>query len=122
MASLAGALGYALLLTLAVELPAAALVFRLRSRRELSRVALVNVLTNPVMNLLLALEMTLAGSDSIADPWSAVTLAALELAVFIAEWALLARLLPERRALAPAISGVLNAASLAVGLALIALG
>ena len=105
-----------LAITLAVELTVAAALFGMRAHRDLSVVALINVATNPAVNLLLATEMAASGSRSLADPVTAATLAVLEVAVVLVEWQVVTRLLPERRASALRMSVVMNAASFGVGL------
>jgi hypothetical protein len=118
--SFLASLGTALILTLVIELAVAFGAFRLRSGRELAVVALVNLATNPALNVLLTLFMALTGSTSLADPATAVLLAALEVLVVCAEWRLIAWALPERKAQALVISLTLNATSLLVGLAILA--
>ena len=112
----------ALALTLAVELAVAGLVFHMRTRRELGIVALANAITNPTLNLALMLVATATGSRTLADPAMLLALVVLEGTAVLVEWRIFAWALPEHRDRALGISITMNAASLALGLALHALG
>jgi len=105
-----------LAITLAVELAVAAALFGMRTHRDLTILGLINVATNPAVNLLLATEMAVSGSRSLADPVTAATLAVLEVGVVLAEWQVLARLLPEWRGSALRMSIAMNVASFGLGL------
>jgi hypothetical protein len=98
----------ALALTLAVELAVAA-VLGLRTRPELLAVACVNLITNPILNVVL----TLVGSWEPAAYFPA--LAVLEALVVLAEWRMLLWALSgdSRRLLL--VAAAMNAASLALG-------
>ncbi len=109
-------LSTSLAITLVVELAVAAALFGMRAHRDLAVLGLINVATNPMVNLLLAAEMAASGSRSLADPVTATTLAVLEVAVVLVEWQVLARLLPEWRGSALRMSVVMNAASFGVGM------
>ncbi|MDO8847101.1 MAG: hypothetical protein Q7W51_01760 [Coriobacteriia bacterium] len=109
-------LGTSLAITLVVELAVVAAWFGMRAPRELAVLGLINVATNPTVNLLLAAEMAASGSRSLADPVTAATLAVLEVAVVLVEWQVLARLLPEWRGSALRMSVVMNVASFGVGM------
>lgn len=110
-------LSRALALTIAVELPVAALL-GLRSRRAMAAVALVSVVTNPPLNLALfalALASPAFAEDTVGY-WIAV--ATLEVAAVLAEWRLLLWVLggSSRRMLG--VSVAMNVASFGAGLAL----
>ena len=104
----------ALALTEAVELPLAALL-GLRTRRALTTVALINLLTNPVLNYL---GWVLARfGDGAAAPATAIpVLVAAEAVVVLIEWRLLLWVLggASRRMLL--VSLALNTASAGAGL------
>jgi len=104
----------ALLLTLAVELPVAALL-GLRSRRALTAVVAVNLLTNPALNL--ALVLLSIGGVRAGTPMSWLTVALLEVVAFVIEWLLLARVLGVSRRRMWRTVLAMNVASFAVGLA-----
>lgn len=110
--AVAGVVVEALLLTLAVELPVAALL-GLRNSRALLAVVAVNLLTNPALNLAL---IALALSGRGVGAAGALALCALEIAAVSAEWVLLLAVLggSRRRTLGVAIA--MNAASFAAGL------
>ncbi len=116
--SLLGSLALALGLTLIIELAVAAGVFGLRAKHELAVIALVNIATNPALNIILTFAGLLTGSRSLADPPMNVILAGLEILVVLVEWRLIAWALPDRRKHAFIISLAMNATSLAVGLLL----
>ena len=102
-----------LLVTIAVEV-AVAVLLGFRRRNELAAVALVTVFTFPILSLILA-AFTLSDLDR---GWYLAALLALETAVVLAEWKLLAYALRrEQRVLL--ISATMNAASFLVGLFLL---
>lgn len=110
-------LGFALALTIAIEVPVAALL-GLRSRREISAVALVSVVTNPPLNLALfaiALAVPTFAENAVAY-WLVV--AALEVAAVIAEWRLLLWVLGGESRRMLGVSAAMNVASFGAGLAL----
>lgn len=110
-------LGSALALTIAIEVPVAALL-GLRSRREMAAVALVSVVTNPPLNLALfaiALAAPAFAENAVAY-WPVV--AALEVAAVVAEWRLLLWVLGGESRRMLGVSATMNVASFAVGLAL----
>jgi hypothetical protein len=115
---LLASMGIALVLTIAVEAPAAALL-GYRTRHAIAIVALVNVATNPPLNFLLNVIMLYARSRSLADPPALVALVLLEVAVVLVEWRVLAWALPDLRRRALPVALAMNAASLAVGLAIL---
>lgn len=108
-------LGPALALTIVIEVPVAVLM-GLRGGRAVASVTLVNVVTNPVLNLivlaLVAWVPAVAYLPSVY--WSVVTL--LELVVVVVEWRLLLWALggSSRRMLLTSV--VMNAASFGAGL------
>ena len=118
--SLAGALLAdlvgALLLTLAVELPVAALL-GLRSRRALMAVTAVNMLTNPLLNL--ALLLLSIGGLRAGTPASWLAVGLLEGLALMTEWLVLASVLDESRRRLFGIVLAMNAASFTVGLAVL---
>ncbi len=100
----------ALLITLAVEL-AVAWLLRLRSRTQLLSIALINLVTNPLLNYLLLVN----GHFHLIAQARVLTVC-LEAGVVLGEWALLAwalRLKPTRML---ALSLVMNASSYLAGL------
>lgn len=105
-------LGRALLLTVAVEAPVAWLC-GLRSWRGQGVLLLVNVITNPLLNLTLALA-AMAGLHTVRSPFDAA-LIALECVVVMSEALMLkaALALPTRKAFL--ISLAANAASYLAG-------
>jgi hypothetical protein len=115
-------LGRPLVLTIIVELAIAAGALGLRRPLELAVLALINVITNPALNMLLAFAMATTGSTSLRDPLVAGVLGLLELAVVLVEWRMIAWALPELRSRALGIAIITNAASLIVGLAVFGTG
>lgn len=107
----------ALGLTLAVELPAAACL-GLRTRGALAAVALMNVITNPVLNVGLLLTWRLAPARVASPAGAAVTIAAGECAVVAGEIRLLRWSSPSSSAGLAGRCVLLNAASAGIGLAL----
>ena len=105
----------ALLLTLAIEVPLGALL--IKRRGAVIPLILINVLTNPALNL--ALTLLFALTKSISLYWIAVAIG--EAAVFIGEGLLLRKLcdLPLKRAII--ISTAINAVSLVFGSAILSL-
>jgi hypothetical protein len=102
-------------LTLAVELPVAALL-GLRSRRALSVVALVNLITNPLLTYLLAAAAR-AGSWAVYPASGSVVLFVVgEVTVVFAEWRLLLWALGGARSRMLGISLAMNAASALAGI------
>jgi uncharacterized membrane protein len=99
-----------------VELAVARFALGMRTRRQLGTVALVNVVTNPLLNVSLALAMALTRTSALSELPALVSLAALELTVIVVEWRVFAWALrmPAWRALT--LSLAINAASLAAGL------
>jgi hypothetical protein len=131
-----GSLLLALAMTVAIEIPVAAL-FGLR-RRELGVVAAVSFVTNPPLNLFFALLSTLGVGYTkiytdlpqrhlehvVAQPWIWALLCLLELIVVVVEWRLLVWALAgkagsSRRLLI--ISIAMNAASATLGTFLLSL-
>jgi hypothetical protein len=108
-------LASALALTIAIEVPVAALL-GLRTRRAVAAVALVSVVTNPPLNFaLLALGLALPGfAENAAAYW--LTVAALELLAVLAEWRLLLWVLGGESRRMLVVSAVMNAASFGAGL------
>lgn len=86
-----------------------ALAFGLRGIRQLSPIVTINLLTNPALNLTLALVSLI----SLSLYWP--TLAALEVLVAFVEWLLLRRWLCPRPAHVLLLVVAMNAASLAAG-------
>jgi hypothetical protein len=105
-------LGRALLLTVAVEAPAAWLC-GLRSWRGQGVLLLVNIITNPTLNLILA-ALELTGAHAVRSPFDPA-LMALECVVVIAEALMLkaALTLPPKKAFLIALAA--NAASYLAG-------
>ena len=92
-----------------------AAAFGLRTRQALLTVGVINLLTNPALNyaLLLAARLAPAGHElRVAVP----VLAAGEIIIFLTEWSLLLWTLGGGRQRMPALSALVNGASLAVGL------
>lgn len=107
-----------LVLTVVLELVAAA-ALGIRRRHELLAVALVNLLTNPALNLAL-LALRALGMDS--PEWIAGSLTAGEILVVLVEWQLLQGLLRDRTSLQVLqLSAILNLVSLLVGTPLLLL-
>jgi hypothetical protein len=106
-AGLVAALG----LTLLVEVPVA-FAAGWRGRRELLAVVLVNLITNPLLNITLVAVWVPAGAARMP------LLVALEIVAIVIEWRLLLPVIgrPSRRVLVVVI--VMNAASVALGLLL----
>jgi hypothetical protein len=102
-------------ITAVVEVVAAGLL-GFRAPRELAVVALANLATNPAVNLLTAGAMVLMHTRTLRHPGVMAVLAALEVLAVIAEWRIYHYALPLRRTRAFAISVIVNAASLIVGL------
>ena len=110
MSSPVAALLFSLALTLAVEVPLAALL-RVRGL-DLLLVGIINCLTNPVVNLLYQWALV---SFSARSPLPFVCMAALEIAVLFGEALLFAKLLHYRRIHPLLLSLILNAASFLSG-------
>lgn len=108
-----------LVLTLAIEVPVAA-AMGLRTRREIWAVVLVNLVTNPLLNLFVLTAAyfsgwgVLFGGGSVS---SSVVVGVLEVSVVIAEWRLLLWAVggSSRKMLLTSIA--MNAASFLFGLA-----
>jgi hypothetical protein len=115
LAGVLAPLASALTLTIAVEVPVAALL-GLRSRRAVAAVALVSVVTNPPLNfVLLALGLALPGfAENAAAYW--LTVAALEVLAVLAEWRLLLWVLGGESRRMLVVSAAMNAASFGAGL------
>jgi hypothetical protein len=105
-----GALLEPLGLTLAVELPAAALL-GLRTRRALLVVALVNLITNPLLTYVLLVAGHLAGWGGHTTPGYVALLVAGEIVVVVAEWWLLLWTLGGSTSRMLRVSVAINAAS-----------
>jgi hypothetical protein len=101
----------ALALTLAVELSVAVL-FGLRSRPQILAVVYVNLLTNPVLNLIADVVWSAAPSASVP------TFVVLEVVVVVVEWRVLLWAIGGRSRRLLLLATAMNAASLAVGLLL----
>jgi hypothetical protein len=117
--ALTGALlgaGAALLLTALVE-AGVGFLFGLRAWRPQAMLLLVNVITNPLLNLLLK-ALAVTGAYSVRSPLDPLV-AALELIVVAAEAAMLAALLGLRPGRALALSAAANAASWLAGFLLL---
>lgn len=111
-------LSIALTLTVLIECTAAFILFGVRRPGDLGTLALINVVTNPVLNIMLALTSILTGARSLTEPPLVIALALLELAVVLAEWKLIAWLLPAWKPRALLMALILNGVSLAAGLVL----
>ena len=105
----------ALLLTLAIEVPLGA--FLIKRKESVITLILINVLTNPALNLALTLLFTLTQNYSVY--WIALIIG--EIAVFIGEGLLIRTLCGIRLKRSIIISTVINAASLILGSAISAL-
>ena len=104
----------ALGLTLAVELPVAA-ALGLRARRSLAAVALVSLLTNPLLNFAgLVAARHIDGTATLASAWP--WLLAAETLVVFAEWRLLVWALGGDTRKLRLVSFGMNAASAFLGL------
>lgn len=101
--------------TVSVEVVTAGLL-GFRAPRELAVVALANLATNPVVNLLVAGAMALMHTRTLGHPGVMITLGALEGLVVIAEWRIYHYALPARRTCAFAVSAIANVASFVAGL------
>lgn len=115
---LLGTFGRAAGLTIAVELPLCLLFFHKTARQSLVAALaslLMNLLTNPLLNLFLLLVYRSSG-ESLAVYYTALALG--ELAVVAAEAVILRAMLdaPAKRAFAASLA--LNAASFLIGLSL----
>jgi hypothetical protein len=113
-------LGPALLMTLAIEIPVG-MLRGLRSAREIGAVALVNLITNPLLNYVV-LVLYISGRMGASGGWAYWgTIALLELLVVLAEWRMLLWALggSSRRMLITSV--LMNAASFGLGLAIAAL-
>ena len=102
----------ALFLTLAIEL-AVAIAFGFRTRRELSVVALVNIITNPALNFFLMAAYNLA----LIRPTLSLILF-LELLVVITELFLLAYTLRKKPVDLLLMVAIMNGASFLAGIAI----
>lgn len=120
-APLLASLGPALLVTVSTEIVVAGLL-GFRQPRELGIVALVNLATNPAVNLLLAGAMALTGARSLAHPLVSATLVLLEIAATFAEWRIYHHALPDHRSRALRVSAIANVASLLMGFAVFGFG
>ena len=105
----------ALLLTLAIEVPLGALL--IKRRGAVIPLILINVLTNPALNLTLTIIFSL--TQSISLYWIAVLIG--EIAVFIGEGFLIRTTCDVQLKRSIIISTVINAASLILGSAILAL-
>ena len=105
----------ALILTLAIEVPLGALL--IKRRGAVIPLILINVLTNPALNLTLTLLLVLTKSISLY--WIAVVIG--EIAVFIGEGFLIRVMCDIQLKRSIIISTVINAASLILGSAILAL-
>ena len=105
----------ALLLTIAIEVPLGALL--IKRKDSLIPLILINVLTNPALNL--ALTLLFALTQSISLYWIAVVIG--EIAVFIGEGFLIRVTCDVQLKRSIIISTVINAASLILGSAILAL-
>lgn len=105
----------ALLLTLAIEVPLGTLL--IKRKDSLISLILINVLTNPALNL--ALTILFALTQNISLYWIAVVIG--EIAVFIGEGFLIRSLCNLSLKRAIIISTVINAVSLILGSAILAL-
>jgi len=111
-----------LILTLAVEVPVAAMM-GLRRRREIAAVVCVSLITNPVL-IWLTYSLGVLQYELGLAPWEAhplrfpLVVAVLEVVVVLVEWRLLTWALakPSRQMLL--VSAVTNAASVLVGVLL----
>lgn len=118
MGEVVALLAFALCATIAVELPLAILLFGVRGRRASLVVALAQVVTNPVVELL-CLTLRWSPGLPVSHPaWVAVLLA--ECAAVVVEALLYRRAAFTRRPWL--MSVVLNAVSLSLGLIVSALG
>jgi hypothetical protein len=99
----------ALLLTLVIE-TAVALLFGYRKRGQLEAVVLVNLITNPALNYLIALAVF-----SHAFAVSLPVIIGAELAVVLIEWQLLAYVWRDKSPKPLALSLAMNACSYIVG-------
>jgi len=99
----------ALASTLAIELGVAVLL-GFRTRRELLAVIFVNLVTHPSLHLILWLIFR---THLLPLDWPVLT--TLEVAVFLAEWAMLARWLRLSARRAALVSFAMNAASALLG-------
>jgi hypothetical protein len=100
----------ALILTMAIEVGIAWL-FRLRSKKELLTVILINVITNPLLNYLILLNSHFHLIDQ-----TNVIILALEVCVCLAEWRLLLWALRQGAKKMLVLSLTMNACSYAAGL------
>ena len=105
----------ALLLTLALEVPLGALL--IKRKDSVIPLILINVLTNPALNLILTIIFSL--TQSISLYWIAVLIG--EIAVFIGEGFFIRSLCNLSLKRAIIISTVINAVSLILGSAILAL-
>ena len=105
----------ALLLTLAIEVPLGTLL--IKRKDSLIPMILINVLTNPALNLTLTIIFSL--TQSISLYWIAVLIG--EIAVFIGEGFLIRVMCDIQFKRSIIISTVINAASLILGSAILAL-
>ena len=105
----------ALLLTLAIEVPLGTLL--IKRKDSLIPLILINVLTNPALNLALTILFVL--TQSISLYWIAVAIG--EIAVFIGEGFLIRVMCDIQLKRSIIISTVINAASLILGSAILAL-
>ena len=105
----------ALLLTLAIEVPLGTLL--IKRKDSLIPLILINILTNPALNLTLTIIFSLMQSISLY--WIAVVIG--EIAVFIGEGFLIRFLCNLSLKQAIIISTVINAVSLILGSAILAL-
>ena len=85
------------LLTLIIE-GAAAYAFGYRTRRELGNVLLCSLITHPTLYLAIIGLHAMFGNAFLRRRWN-ICIAALEIIVIIAEYRILTRRLPERRAM-----------------------
>ena len=100
----------ALLLTIVIEVVVAWL-FGLRSKRELWTVVLINVITNPLLNYLIAVN----GYFHLISQ-TTILILCLEVAVVLVEWRLLVWVLGQNSRKMLLLSFVMNACSYLAGL------
>ena len=105
---------FSLVLTLAVELPLA-LLLKVRRVKDLLVIALVNILTNPVVNFCYYAAILLFSEYSVI---TYIILAVLEIAAVIVEFLFYRRLLSYDRIGKLKLSIILNSASFLAGLLL----
>lgn len=123
MSEVLGGMAAALIGTIAIELAVVALLGG-RSARELAAVALVNAITNPILNLallLVRLEVLPSVGAGLAAPVEWAFIGVAEIAVVLVEWRLLAWALRADSRTWLIRSAVMNATSFVLGSWLLAL-